>query len=111
MTPQAKANARTMTLADFRAQYAATAYWYAGVGSPAGTELRVETDTECDEDYCDGQQLAESLDEIVRSEGDWEGAVTRDSDGEYRWEVGSLSDVDLRDCGGNTIYNLVVWGE
>lgn len=99
-------NTRTLTLDAFLAEYTACRLWWCGVGAPTGTELVVNTDTDCDEDYCDSQSLIEC---IPNGCGNLDGTVTQDRDGEWRWDVDSLQGVT--DNRGNTIYNLVAWGE
>lgn len=101
---------KTMTLADFLAAHSICRVWHCAFDEPTGATTNINTDTDCDEDYCD----AESLLSIVT---DWlsfqpesvEGAVTQDSDGEWRWEWSG--GVDHRNCRGNSVYQLVVWAE
>lgn len=105
-------NARTMTLDAFLAEYAICRVWHCGTYAPTGSESALNTDTDCDEDYCDAEGLLSVLNDFLNC-GEWEldGTVTQDSDGEYRWSVDSLVDIDLTDFRGNTVYNLTVWGE
>lgn len=99
----------TMTLDEFLATYAGVGVWWVSVAQPTGYELRVNTgDDVADEDYCDGPTLLET---VPPGAGEIEGTVSRFGDHEWRWEVKSLQDVDLRDpfC-RSTIRDLVVYG-
>lgn len=98
---------KTMTLGDFLAEYSICRTWYTSVGCPGGCELILNTEGE-GEDYCDEQCL---LDQAEIADMDLVGTVTQDSDGEYRWGVDSLQNSELKDHAGNTVLNLVVWGE
>lgn len=102
---------KTMTLDSFLAEYAVCRVWYTSTAKPAGSETALDTDAE-GEDYCDAEGLANVLEFCGASDcaAELEGAVTRDADGEYRWGVISLENVDARDVNANTLLNLVVWG-
>lgn len=100
---------RTMTLGDFLGTYAAVRVWYTSTGSPAGQELALNVgDDVADEDYCDAESL---LSFIPEGTADLEGTVTRFGRDKWRWEVDSLADAAVKDQFGNTIFDLVVWGE
>jgi hypothetical protein len=98
-------------LSDFLAEHAICRVWAAGVGFPAGDELALNVDTDVEEDYCCAEQLLDLPYVRQASEAGVAGTVTQDADGEWRWDVDSLQDVNLTDEGGCTVYNLVVWGE
>lgn len=100
---------KTMDLTDFLATHSLCRVWWASQGCPTGQELALnENADDDDEDYCDGETLASFIPEGT---GHLEGTVTRDGDGEWRWDVDSLADDDVRDPWGNTLFNLVVWGD
>jgi len=100
---------KTMTLEAFLAEYAACRVWHVSVASPAGSELAVNTDEDAaDEDYCDGETLVGTIPEVAL---ELAGTVSRDADGEYRWEVESFQGSGVRDYVGSTVLNLKVWGE
>ncbi len=99
----------TMTLGDFLEAYSIRHVWWVSVASPTGQELVLNEDEGAGEDYCDGETL---LGFIPDGTNDLPGTVTRDSDGEYRWDVDSLEDIDIRDpLSRSTLLNLVVWGD
>jgi hypothetical protein len=95
-----------VSLQQFLAEYAVCRVWYVSVSSPAGREFSLNTD-ENDPDYCDGPDL---LDTIPEDAMNLQGTVSRDDDGEYRWEVEGLQGSGVRDCVGSTVRNLAVWG-
>lgn len=99
---------KTATLQEFLADHAICRTWWTSIGCPTGCELIVDLDAD-DEDYCDSACLLEQR--AIFEGGELEGEVTRDKDGEWRWEVTTLADSHLCDDQGNTILNLVVWGE
>lgn len=102
-----KTEQTTQTLADFLADHAICRVWMAGQGCPAGRELVLDLEDD-GEDYCDSENL---LDFLPHGSQELGGSVTKDADGERRWEPTDLSDVDLRDGRQNSIYKLVVWAE
>lgn len=103
---------KTMTLSEFLSNYAICRVWYITTAKPYGHEHFLNTDTDCDEDYCDSEGLMNVLGfcGATKHAEELEGKVTRDSDGEYRWDVISFEDVDARDTNSNTLLNVAVWG-
>lgn len=103
--------ATTLTLESFLAEHAICRVWHAGFDTPTGDELSLNVgDDVSDEDYCDGEQLLSVLTDWLSLElAEVEGTVSRDKDGEYRWEWAGGE--DLRNSRGNSIYRLIVWAE
>jgi hypothetical protein len=103
---------KTMSLEAFLAEYAVCRVWYTSTAAPAGSETALDLEAE-GEDYCDAEGLANVLEHCgaIQHAAELEGTVTRDKDSEYRWQVGSLEGVGASDVSGNTLLNLVVWGE
>ena len=99
---------KTVTLQEFLSERAICRVWWAGVADPAGAELVLDLEDD-GEDYCDSETMLDLP--FVEDALDLDGLVTVDRDGENRWTPNSLADADLRDQNGNTVYNLVVWGE
>lgn len=107
MTAQKNA---TQTLQQFLADHAAIRVWHSGFDAPAGSQTEINTDTECDEDYCDAESLLSVLTDWLSLDLDAvEGESSQDSDGEWRWEW--TGGEDLRNCKGNSISKIVVWAE
>ena len=105
--------ATTMTLDAFLAEHSVCRVWYVSVGSPAGSELVINTDEDAaDEDYCDEETL---LGTIPDDAFGLEGEVSQDADGEWRWEADlrgtEIRDCRIRDCRSNTIQRYTVWGQ
>jgi hypothetical protein len=99
------------TLQAFLAEHAIVRVWHTGFDEPAGDEHIINTDEDAaDEDYCDSEGLLSILtDWLTLDLSEIEGTVTRDDDGEFRWEWDGEG--DRRNCRGNSIYRLTVWGE
>lgn len=95
-----------MTLESFLLEYSLCRLWYASVGSPAGVTVAVS-----DQDDGDNGSVVECLDAMTgrADASEIDGVVTQDADGEWRWDVRSLTDANVRDCNRNTVYNLVLW--
>lgn len=100
---------KELTLADFLAGHSLLRVWYAGFGVPTGRTYELNTDTDCDEDYCDSESLANVLESCGAHDAAAEliGAVTTDDDGETRWEW--VRGGEPRDDRGNSLTKLVVW--
>ncbi len=103
----AKTILKTQTLREFLAENTVCRVWYCGVGCPTGAELWIDLEGD-GEDYCDSDSLLEFIPDGAE---EIDGEVSRDKDGEYRWEPITLQYDDLRDDRGNTVYNLTVWGD
>jgi len=96
-----------MTFDEFINNYNLVSAWFTSVGNPTGIQIFVDVDEDCcDEDYCDEQMLLDA----IPSEGDLVGTVTTDEFGNSRWGVDSLQGSAIRDCRGNNVTNLVVFG-
>jgi hypothetical protein len=101
---------KTMTLQDFLAEHAICRVLHVGFDCPAGSEDVINEDEDAGDDYCDGEGLLSILtDWLALDLDEVEGTVSRDRDGEHRWTWDGAG--DHRNCRGNSIYKLVVWGE
>lgn len=97
----------TVTLTDFLAEHAICRVWHTGFDAPTGDEHILSDDD--GEDYCGSEELLGVLTDWLGLDLDAvEGSVSQDADGELRWEWAGGE--DLRNCRGNSIYRLVVWG-
>ena len=100
---------QTLTLEQFLAEHAICRVWHTAFDTPAGEEHSLDLDAD-GEDYCDSEALLGILtDWLALDLGEIEGTVSRDSDGEWRWEWDGGT--DRRNCRGNSITQLIVWGE
>lgn len=72
-----------------------TYLWICGIGCPAGQDFHHDTETECEEDYCDFAELDE-----IQQFADLEGTI--DSEGQWCWN----GEGNVTDFRGNTIYNI-----
>jgi hypothetical protein len=102
-----KTATKTMALGEFLNKFGICRIWSVSVGTPGGSELTLNLDDDGD-DYCDSAAL---LEQSELQDGSLIGTVTRDEDGEWRWDADSLQDSNLVDCMGSTVTNLVVWGQ
>lgn len=96
------------SLEAFLSEHAIIRVWHTAFDCPAGDEHALDTDAD-GEDYCDEEGLTSILTDWLSLDlGSVEGEVTQDSDGEWRWEWEGGE--DIRNCCGNSIFRLVVWG-
>lgn len=87
---------KTISLLDYNNESPITYLWYCGVGCPTGIELRHNTTTEDQDEYCDFAEL-----EHLRQWADLQGTV--DDSGRWNWN----GEDDVRDSRGNTIQRIV----